>query len=171
MSPSLPKAWDTQTSRRSRQSRGRERPDGVGTEGSQVCQRQGASSLLRSQNAPGDRPALSGLPRPPGAFPTRRCILQTHLYPPKSAPHRQLPWQSRDRLEKNFLTAALKRGHGQSAEDHSCTTEDYALEQATANGCALTSQVRSFKPSCWDVPGGPVVKTWRFHFRGQGLDP
>lgn len=24
---------------------------------------------------------------------------------------------------------------------------------------------------CWEFPGRPVVKTWRFHFRGMGLIP
>ena len=50
-------------------------------------------------------------------------------------------------IREELLTAFLKRSHGQSAEDHSCITEDYALEQATANGCSLTSKVWSFKPS------------------------
>ena len=156
----------------SHQSRGRERPAGDGHGGEPGRQEtRGELSAAEPERPLG--PACSVWPaqRVRGAFPRGRPTLQTHLYPPRCVPDNQLPWQSRDRLNENFLPAALKPSRGQSTEHHSCIIGDYALEQPTDNSCSLTNQVLGFKPSSWDLPGGPAVKTLHFHCRGHGFDP
>ena len=67
-----------------------------------------------------------------------------------------------------FLVSALRAQHGSIYSDSiRGRKEAMHLTELNHNDGFQESKVKSI----WDFPGGPVVRTPRFHCRGQGFDP